>query len=93
MTDEARNILLGAGVALVLLIASCELKAQTTPRYYDQQLLNYRYSEYCAEVKAPPKIIIQLLRELIPHNPQLKPAGEYIDGLIEGREKRKCGDV
>ncbi len=28
MTDEARNIALGAGVSLILLVASCELRAQ-----------------------------------------------------------------
>lgn len=88
-----RNILLGVGVVLILLVASCELRAQKTPRYYDEQLLNYRYSEYCAEVKKPPAILIDLLNQFMPANPQLKPAGDYINDLIAGREKRKCGDA
>ena len=45
MTQEARNIALGLGVVLILLFGSCVIKAQTkAPRYYDEQLLNYRYS-------------------------------------------------
>ena len=93
MTTEVYNILLGLGVMLILLVASCELRAQEPNSEYLKQILRLQYTEFCAEVKPPPAMLIKLLDELIPHNPQLGQSGKWVNDIIDGLAKRKCGDA
>ena len=63
MTDEARNIALGAGVALILLVSSCELKA--TDSEYLKQILRLQTTEFCATVGKPPQVIADALNKAL----------------------------
>lgn len=93
MTEEARNILLGIGVMAILLVASCELRAKT-PRYYDEQLLNYRYSEFCAAVKKPPPALAEAINGAVAQDPQTwLPIVAWWNRIHEHYEKARCGDA
>lgn len=94
MTDEIRNIALGLGVVVVLFVASCELRAQTTPKYYDQQLLNYRHSDFCAAVKKPPAALAEAINNAITIDPKTwLPIAEWWNRIHAKYKEAGCGDA
>lgn len=94
MTEEIRNIALGIGVMAILLVASCELRAQTTPRYYDQQLLNYRHTEFCAVVKKPPPALAEAINGAVAQDPATwLPIVAWWNRIHEHYKKAGCGDA
>lgn len=71
-------------------LARGTILAQATPRYYDEQLLNYRVTEFCAKTTNPPvnEAVVAIFQAL----PPLKPLGEWLDAFTTER-RRKCGDA
>jgi hypothetical protein len=92
VTDEARNIALGAGVALILLIASCELRA--TDSEYLKQTLRLQATEFCATVGKPPQVIADALNKALEQDPKVwLPAVLWWNRIAEKYEKARCGDA
>jgi hypothetical protein len=92
VTDEARNIALGAGVALILLIASCELRA--TDSEYLKQILRLQATEFCATVGKPPQVIADALNKALEQDPKVwLPAVLWWNRIAEKYEKARCGDA
>jgi hypothetical protein len=92
VTDEARNIALGAGVALILLIASCELRA--TDSEYLKQILRLQATEFCATVGRPPQVIADALNKALEQDPKTwLPAVLWWNRIAEKYEKARCGDA
>ena len=65
-----------------------------SPRYYDEQLLNYRYTEFCATVGKPPPVIAEALNQAIVIDPQKwLPAIQWWNKIAEKYAEAKCGDA
>ena len=93
MNAEVRNILLGLSVVLVLLAYSFSTWAK--PAYYDEQLLNYRKTDFCAAVKKPPKRVAEGINGA--HAADPKGGWEYeiewFNRIVEKYAELKCGDA
>jgi hypothetical protein len=71
--------------------------AQAPPRYYDEQLLNYRLTEFCATVKRPPKSLIEAIDNAF-STPEGKQSAAVIDGfnyihILDRLVQERCGDA
>src|SRR5512139_2696707 len=92
MTDEARNILLGVGVVLILLVASCALKAQD--RDYLKQVLRLQATEFCATVGKPPRALAEAINAAAAQDPQTwAPVIQWWNKISERYESARCGDA
>jgi hypothetical protein len=92
VTDEARNILLGAGVVLILFVASCELRANDSE--YLKQILRLQTTEFCATVGKPPQVIADALNKALEQDPKVwLPAVLWWNRIAEKYERSKCGDA
>jgi hypothetical protein len=68
--------------------------AQVTPRYYDEQLLHYRYSEFCASVKWPPQKFVEMIEQAAQAgNKDALEAFAWIAPLMMQYKKNGCGDA
>lgn len=96
MTDDARNLMLGIGVVLILLVAACELRAQGNPRVYDEQLLNYRFSEFCSVVGKPSQLLAEAINGAIaqnPADPKWRREADWFNRIVEHYHKVRCGET
>jgi hypothetical protein len=92
VTDEIRNIALGIGVMLVLLIASCELRA--TDSEYLKQILRLQTTEFCSVVGKPPLPIANGINQGIAVDPKTwVPIAEWWNRIKEHYEKVRCNDA
>jgi hypothetical protein len=82
-------------VALGFLISSYgAARAQTTPHYYDQQLLNYKFSEFCASVGKPPAPLAEALNQAVTQDPKTwLPVVQWWNKIAEKYAEAKCGDA
>lgn len=94
MTAEAYRILLGAGVVVILMVASCALRAEGNPKYYDEQLLNYRFSEFCSVVGKPPLQLAEAINGAIAQDPATWVSiAAWWNKIKEHYEKAGCGNA
>ncbi len=83
-------------VAFVNVVVHSKAKAAEKPPaqgYYDQQLLNYRYTDLCALGKVP-KELIAAAQKFHAANPEAPdPVGEWIMGVVREQATAKCEDA
>jgi hypothetical protein len=92
VTPEVRNIALGIGVMVILLVASCELRA--TDSEYLKQILRLQATEFCATVGRPPQVIADALNKALEQDPKTwLPAVLWWNRIAEKYEKARCGDA
>jgi hypothetical protein len=92
VTPEVRNIALGIGVMVILLVASCELRA--TDSEYLKQILRLQATEFCATVGKPPQVIADALNKALEQDPKVwLPAVLWWNRIAEKYEKARCGDA
>jgi hypothetical protein len=77
---------------LVILFGAVVSRAQTTPRYYDQQLLNYRFTEFCAQVKPLPPGLVESINNAFEKDATIRPIWEWIHSIRQRRAEH-CGDA
>ncbi len=80
---------------LVLLFGMAVSKgARTAPAYYDQQLLNYRYSEFCATVGKPPAVLAEALNQAVAVDAtKWLPAVQWWNAIAQKYAEARCGDA
>jgi hypothetical protein len=80
---------------LVVLFGMVVSKAtRSAPAYYDQQLLNYRYSEFCATVGKPPAILAEALNQAVAIDAaKWMPAVQWWNRIAEKYAEARCGDA
>ena len=66
--------------------------AQATPRYYDEQQLNYRFSEFCASVKKPPAGLIESIDAAFEKDKSVGEIWLWIHDIAE-KVRTRCGDA
>ena len=94
MTTEVYNILLGIGVMLILLVASCELRAQEPNSEYLKQILRLQYTEFCANVGKPPKDVADGINGGIATDPKTwTPHALWFNKIVDAYRKAGCGDA
>ncbi len=94
MTDEARNIALGAGVVLILLVASCALRAEEPNSEYLKQILRLQATEFCAHVGRPPQDVAEGINQGIAVDPKKwVPHASWFNRLVEAYKKAGCGET
>lgn len=95
MTDEVRNILIGFALAMFVVgWLARDAWAQTTPRYYDQQLLNYRFSEVCSTPLPKGDALPNALNEALKADAKTwLPWVLWWNATREKYEKGRCGDA
>jgi hypothetical protein len=65
---------------------------QATPRYYDEQRLNYVYSEFCASVKKPPAGLIESIDAAFEKDKSVGEIWLWIHDIAE-KIRTRCGDA
>ena len=70
---------------------------QPTPRYYDEQLLNYRLTEFCSVMKRPPQSLIQAVDNAA-QTEEGKKSPAVIEGytylhILDQMVRERCGDA
>jgi hypothetical protein len=82
-------------LCIILLGAvTCRAERPPPPGYYDQQLLNYRASEFCASVKWPPQKFVEMIEEAAKAgNKDALEAFNWIAPLMMQYKKNGCGDA
>jgi hypothetical protein len=95
VTPEVRNILTGLVLACLFLgWLARDAWAQTTPRYYDEQLLNYKHSEFCATVGKPPATLAEAINGALKQDPQTwLPIVAWWNKIADAYKKAGCGDA
>ncbi len=97
MTDEIRNILIGFAIAMFVigwLTRDALAEKPPPPGYYDEQLLNYRYTEFCAVVGKPPKDVAEGINGGIAVDPKRwTPHAEWFNKIVEAYKRAGCGDA
>jgi hypothetical protein len=89
------NVAVGALLFCIVLLGAITCRA--APRYYDEQLLNYRLTEFCATVKRPPKSLIEAIDNAF-STPEGKQSPAVIDGfnyihILDRLVQERCGDA
>lgn len=94
MTDEVRNVLLGVGVMVILLVASCSLRAEEPNSEYLKQILRLQTTEFCATVGKPPQVTAEALNKAMEQDPRVwLPAVLWWNRIAEKYERARCGDA
>lgn len=95
MTDEIRHILLGLGVVLVVLAASCALRAQEPDSAYVKQVLRLQFSEFCSVVGPPPLKLAEAINNAIAQDPATwLPIAAWWNRIKAHYDaKARCGDA
>src|SRR5512139_419676 len=92
MTTEAHNILLGVGVVVILLVASCALRAQDSD--YLKQVLRLQHTEFCATVGKPPRALAEAINAAAAQDPKTwQPIVQWWNKISEKYESARCGDA
>ena len=63
-----------------------------SPRYYDEQQLNYRFSEFCASVKKPPAGLIESIDAAFEKDKSVGEIWLWIHDIAE-KIRTRCGDA
>ena len=66
--------------------------AQATPRYYDEQRLNYVYTEFCASVKKPPAGLVESIDAAFEKDKSVGEIWLWIHEIAE-KVRTRCGDA
>lgn len=92
MTDEIRNIALGIGVMVILLVASCELRA--TDSEYLKQILRLQYTEVCSTPLPKGSALPDALNAALKKDPKTwLPWVQWWNATHGKYEKGRCGDA
>jgi hypothetical protein len=92
VTDEIRNIALGIGVMVILLVASCELKA--TDSEYLKQILRLQFTEVCSTTLPKGSALPDALNKALEADPKTwLPWVLWWNATREKYEKGRCGDA
>jgi hypothetical protein len=85
------NTAIGALLFAIVLLGAITCRAK--PAYYDEQLLNYRLTEFCATVKPPPRDLIEAIDNAFKQDQQsLIAAWQWIHDLDQ-KVRARCGDA
>lgn len=83
-------------VAFVNVVVHSKAKAAERPPaqgYYDQQLLNYRYTEFCSLGKVPAPLL-DAVKQAFEKDPKTwGSTAEFLQGILEKQGAAKCGDA
>lgn len=94
MTDEVRNILLGIGVMLILLVASCALRAEEPNSEYLKQIIRLQYTEVCSTALPKGDALPNALNEALQKDAKTwLPWVLWWNATREKYEKGRCGDA
>lgn len=100
MTNEVRNIALGIGVMVVLLVASCELRAQGSLRSeypdseYLKHILRLQFTEVCSTPLPKGDALPNALNEALKADAKTwMPWVLWWNATREKYERAKCGEA
>jgi hypothetical protein len=95
MKREPSNMGIFALFVIVILVGvAVSHRTKAAPRYYDEQLLNYRYTEFCATVGKPPAALAEALNQAVGVDPQKwLPAIQWWNKIAEKYAEARCGDA